>query len=310
MFPRIIPWRRHCAPLLLLPVLLGWALAPRAEVEVLASIKPLQLLAQELVGDRGQVSLLLEPNASPHDYPLKVSDMQRLNSADLVLWVGEELETFLRRPLARVAPENQLSLAALPDLHWPHSSAEAEPKGHDHGHHHHGRDPHLWLDPRNGAKVAQALGERLAALDPDSADYYRERAEALVNELDELDRSLEARLEPVTGRGFAVYHEAYGHFVQRYGLNQLTAVTESPERRPGARHLYELRQKLTGAACLFTEPYYDMSAARDLAQELDLRLGELDLLGASEAVTDYPGLLDTLADNVLECLQADLSPSE
>ncbi|WP_341936746.1 zinc ABC transporter substrate-binding protein [Marinimicrobium sp. C2-29] len=309
MFPRISPWRRRCAPLLLLPVLLGWALAPRAEVEVLASIKPLQLLAQELVGERGQVSLLLEPNASPHDYPLKVSDMQRLNNADLVLWVGEELETFLSRPLARVAPENQLSLAALPDLHWPRYPEESqhpeEPGGHDHGHHHHGRDPHLWLDPRNGAKVARVLADRLATLDPDNADYYRDRAGALVSELDELDRSLEARLEPVAGRGFAVYHQAYGHFVQRYGLNQLTAVTESPERRPGARHLYELRQRLAGAACLFTEPYYDMSAARDLAQELDLRLGELDLLGASEAVTDYPGLLDTLADNVLECLQAD-----
>lgn len=310
MSPSFTALRRRYVPILLLPILLGWALAPRADVEVLASIKPLQLLAQELVGERGRVSLLLEPNASPHDYPLKVSDMQRLNSADLVLWVGEELETFLRRPLARVAPENQLSLTALPDLHWPQPSADAEHSGHDHGHHHHGRDPHLWLDPRNGAKVAQALADRLATLDPDNADYYRERAGALASELDELDRSLKARLEPVAGRGFAVYHEAYGHFVQRYGLNQLTAVTESPERRPGARHLYELRQTLAGAACLFTEPYYDMSAARDLAQELDLRLGELDLLGASEGVTDYPELLDTLADDVLECLQADSSHSE
>lgn len=310
MSSRITTRRRRCAPILLLPLILGWALAPRADVEVLASIKPLELLAREVVGERGRVSLLLEPNASPHDYPLKVSDMQRLNDADLVLWVGEELETFLRRPLARVAPEHRLALTALPDLHWPQATAEAEQTGHSHSHHHHGRDPHLWLDPRNGAKVARALADRLAALDPDNAGYYRERAEALLRELDELDQTLAARLKPVAGRGFAVYHEAYGHFVQRYGLNQLTAVTESPERRPGARHLHQLRQRLAGAACLFTEPYYDMSAARDLAQELNLRLGELDLLGASEAVTDYPGLLDTLADDMLACLQADSLHSE
>lgn len=281
-----------------------WALASpaQAEVEVLTSIKPLALIAEAVVGEQGRVSHLLPANASPHDYPLKVSDMQRLNQADLVLWVGEELETFLHRPLQNLPENRRMTLSALSTLHWPVESHEEE--GHDHDHHHHGgRDPHLWLNPDNGQAIALALAERLAEREPSQAEGYRARARALVEELAALDERLKAQLQPLAERPFAVYHEGYSHFVSHYQLNQVASVTVSPERRPGARHLYELRQQLKGAACLFTEPYYDMSAARRLADELGLQLGEVDLLGADATIDSYPELLERLGASVAGCLQ-------
>lgn len=290
---------------LVVGALLLLALPLRAEPEeaalkLVASIRPLGLIASAVVGERGEVHTLLPAGASPHEYPLRVSDMQRLESADLVLWVGVELETFLHKPLERLPAERRLTLSSLSGLHWPeqepHGPAEAE--GHQHGE----RDPHLWLDPRNGARVALALAERLGERDPAGAEGYQSRARALAERLAGLDRHLTEHLTPLADRPFAVYHEGYAHFVQRYGLNQRAAVTVSPEQRPGARHLYQLRQELAGAHCLFTEPYYDMSAARNLAHELDLTLGELDPLGASEAVSNYPELLEGLADAVAECL--------
>ncbi len=282
-----------------------WVLASpaQAEVEVLTSIKPLALIAEAVVGEQGRVSHLLPANASPHDYPLKVSDMQRLEQADLVLWVGEELETFLRRPLQNLPENRRMTLSALSTLHWPVESHEKEGHDHDHHHHHHGRDPHLWLNPDNGQAIALALAERLAEREPSKAEGYRARAQALVEELKALDQRLEARLHPLVERPFAVYHEGYSHFVSHYHLNQVASVTVSPERRPGARHLYELRQQLKGAACLFTEPYYDMSAARRLADELGLRLGEVDLLGADVTIDSYPELLERLGASVAGCLQ-------
>jgi len=283
--------------------LLFWAAMPRAEMTVMVSIKPLELIAEEVVGERGRIDRLLPPGASPHDYPLRMSEMRRIQAADLVLWVGRDLEAFLYRPIAQLPAERNLSAVALDDLYWPEVSEDSQ-EGHSHqGHHHHGdRDPHLWLDPRNGARIALALAERLALIDPSDADGYRARAKALAEELEALDTELAARLEPIKGKGFAVYHEGYGHFVQRYGLNQLTSITYTPERRPGARHLHRIRQKLQGATCLFTEPYYDMGSTQSLAKELDLRLGELDLLGASDSIQRYPELLEQLADDFLSCL--------
>lgn len=290
---------------LLLSGLSAFTSAARAEVEVVTSIKPLALIARAVVGEGGRVSHLLPPSASPHDYPLKVSDMQRLTGADLVVWVGEDLETFLRRPLDRLKPEQRFTLADLDSIHWPEQDHGEHNHGHDDHHDHGARDPHLWLDPRNGSAAALALAERLASLDPSGADGYRSRANALAQSLAELDQALEARLAPVREVPFAVYHAGYRHFVERYRLNQRAAVTLSPERRPGARHLYELRKTLQDTACLFTEPYYDMSSARRLADELGLRLAELDLLGAREGIESYPRLLERLGEDMAHCLESE-----
>lgn len=283
----------------LIGLLGGWSAS--AEVDVVTSIKPLALIARPVVGEDGRVSHLLPPSMSPHDYAMKVSDMQRLTDADLVLWVGESLETFLHRPLRRKSTEGLLTLSELDSLHWP----EASGSGHDHhghGHDHGARDPHLWLNPDNAAAVALAVAEKLARLDPPAAERYRARAKDFAEAVSGLDEELRQALKPVTTVPFAVYHDGYSHFIAHYGLNQRAAVTASPEQMPGARHLYELRQTLVGTVCLFTEPYYDMSAARRLAGELGLRLGEVDILGARPEVNSYLQLMRRLAGDMLECL--------
>lgn len=286
--------------LLLVLWLQSLALPAHAQVEVLASIKPLGLIAEEVVGSRGKVDNLLSGSASPHDYPLKVSDMQRLKSADLVLWIGPELETFLSKALDQLPPQQQLRAQQIEGLHWP-SEEENETEPADPHEHFHQRDPHLWLDPRNGAQVALALAERLAEIDPSNAEHYRSNARQLAERLDLLDQQLAQRLSMVSEPGFAVYHQGYSHFVQRYGLNQLGYVTYGPEQRPGARHLYELRQRLENAKCLFTEPYYDTSSAKQLAQDVNLKLGHLDPLGA-ENIHSYPALIEAMAEAFSTCL--------
>lgn len=292
------------ASLLLAALLYCLALPAQAQVEVLASIKPLGLIAQEVLGDRGQADSLLSGSASPHDYPLKVSDIQRLKRADLVLWVGPELETFLSKALEQLPPQQQLQAQQLDGLHWPSETEGSESGGHHHEHFHE-RDPHLWLDPRNGARIALALAERLGEIDPEGSEAYRANANQLAEKLNSLDQQLEQRLDKVSGRGFAVYHQGYAHFVQRYNLNQLGYVTYGPEQRPGARHLYQLRQRLAAnAQCLFTEPYYDTSSAKQMAQDLNLKLAHLDPLGA-ENITSYPALIETMAEAFLDCLSSE-----
>lgn len=270
----------------------------QAKLQVLASIKPLALIAQEVAGDQADVVTLLPITASPHDYPLKMSDHKRLRSADLVLWVGPELESFLARPLANLAPEKQIATYQLASLHWP----EVESPEYHGNHTHTGKDPHIWLDPRNAVLISQALAARLAELQPESAAVFLANAEHFAASVQRLDEQLAKQLAPVKAIGFAVYHEGYGHFVARYGLRQLAYVTYTPERRPGARHLHELRQLLAKEGeCLFMEPYYKAQGMEELAATLNLQIGVLDPIGEQQ-VSSYQQLLAELGQSFLTCL--------
>lgn len=271
-----------------------------ADIKVVTSIKPLALIAKEIAGDKASVENLLPVKASPHDYPLRVSDIRRLRDADLVLWVGPNLETFLQRPLNNLASSKHLAVYELPSMNWPESEPHSHPDEADHQHH--GHDPHVWLDPRNAIVIAEALAKKLSELDPESSTFYANNAGKFSNAIAKLDQHLMTMLEPARGKGFAVYHEGYLHFVKRYDLQQLAYVTFTPERRPGAKHLYELRQQLNNrASCLFIEPYYDMRIATDLAQELKLNVAILDPIGEHE-ITSYQQLLEKMAQAFLACL--------
>lgn len=283
-------------------LLLAFAAEAQAKLLVLSSIKPLSLIAQEIAGTAAELDTLLPITASPHDYPLKMSDYARLNRADIVLWVGPELEGFLHKPLGNLSRDKIITAYNLPDLHWPedlHGSAQESAEGH-----HHERDPHLWLDPRNAVVVAGALSAKLTQLDPANKAIFAANMAVFSRKMAELDQKLSAELAPFSGRGFAVYHEGYRHFVSHYGLRQLNYVTFTPEQRPGAKHLQQLRLTLAKEGkCLFLEPYNQQQSMSDLAQELKLNTGILDALGSQAGIDQYSQLLELMADSFAGCLK-------
>jgi zinc transport system substrate-binding protein len=285
--------------LVLVNLTLVLALPAQAKLQVLASIKPLALIAREVAGDKADVSTLLPVTASPHDYPLKMSDHKHLRAADLVLWVGPELESFLARPLANLSADKLITSYQLNGLHWP----EVATGDHQHSNHAHAdKDPHIWLDPRNAVLIAQMLAMRLTQLQPESAAVFSTNAQRFATSVKLLDQQLAQQLAPVKEVGFAVYHEGYGHFVGRYGLHQVAYVTYSPERRPGAKHLQTLREVLAKEGeCLFMEPYYKAQGMEEMAKTLNLRIGLLDPIG-DQQVSSYQQLLQQLSQSFLTCL--------
>jgi zinc transport system substrate-binding protein len=152
--------------LLWVAIVLPFTPATQAKPLVLSSLKPLTLIAQEITGSAAAVDSLLPATASHHNYPLKMSDHARLQQADVILWVGPELESFLQKPLANLPSAKIITAYDLANMNWPAESAGA------HGHHH-AHDPHLWLDPRNAILVAQALTAKLAQVDAANAAQYR-----------------------------------------------------------------------------------------------------------------------------------------
>lgn len=291
-----VPFQRGLA---LISLALLLATPVQAKLQVLASIKPLALIAQEVAGDQADVATLLPITASPHDYPLKMSEHKRLRSADLVLWVGPELESFLARPLSNRPADRIITSYQLTGLHWPDEVVG----DHQHSSHKHsGKDPHIWLNPRNAVVISQELAARLAQLQPKSAAIFHANAERFATSIALLDQQLDQQLAPVKAVGFAVYHEGYAHFVGRYGLHQVAYVTYTPERRPGARHLQELREVLAKEGkCLFMEPYYKAQGMEAMAKTLSLQIGLLDPIGGQQ-VSSYQQLLQQLSQSFLTCL--------
>lgn len=317
---------KRFASLLLAIVPLLTASPTRADPpRVVVSIAPLHALVSGVMQGHGRPHLLLRGGASPHRYALRPSDARALQDADLVVWVGPMLETFLARSLAD-ADQRLLTLAETPDLRrWPVRRSDAwqsADDGHDHGHDHdhdhgagddHGtapaadEDPHYWLDPRNAQAWVAAIKERLSALDPDGAERYRANAADYTAELGRLDEALAAQLAPLRQRPYLVFHDAYQYLERRYGLNALGSVAIASGRQPGLRHVLEIRRLLqdSGAVCLFSEPQFEPRLARRLVEDTTVRLAVLDPLGADTepGAGHYPALMRGLGQALHDCLK-------
>lgn len=243
------------------------ARAAEAPLRVLTTIKPLQLIAQAVVGDQAQVEVLLDPRFSPHDYQLKPSDRQKLTRAELVFWVGPGLEVFLERALSAVP--STVAVIAL------------QPAGDFR------TDAHIWMDPLAAIEMARQMAEALGKLRPDQSTYWLANAEHLRLQLLALDRDLKVRLaHSATQPGYLVSHDGFGGFERRYGLSHAAAIADGEERPPGPRRMLEIRQLVaTGkVACVLLEPQYDRKLVETIAGGRPLRLVAVDTLGEGVAV--------------------------
>jgi len=200
---------------------------------------------------------------------------------------------------------------AAHDDHEGHDHDEHEGHGHDehadaHGHDHHGVDPHAWLDPENGKVWLTAIAETLAQADPDNADAYRANAADASGELDALTDTISGTLEPVRGKPFIVFHDAYHYFENRFDIEAAGAVSLSDASKPGPARVKEIRDTIVslGAACVFAEPQFPPALITTLIEGTDAREATLDPLGTEiePGPALYPALLTDLAANLSDCL--------
>lgn len=287
------------------------SLAAQAEVRVLTSIKPLQLIAAAVQGETGRPEVLLPPGASPHHFALRPSDVRRVQGADLLYWIGPDMESFLPRVLeGRGKPS--VALQSLPGLTLRHFGEDAggedehhhhDADEHDHDHRPGSLDAHLWLLPANARVIAAKMAADLAAADPTNAARYQANLAAFEQRLDALDGELKTRLAPLADKPFFVFHQAFDYFESAYGLRHTGVFTAASEVQPGARHVAAMRERLAaaGPSCVFSEPPLRPRLADTLSSGLPVKLAELDALGAS--AKSYEQLLGELAGQLAGCLE-------
>ncbi|GGU47953.1 zinc ABC transporter substrate-binding protein [Pseudomonas laurentiana] len=287
-------------------------LAPaQAEVRVLTSIKPLQLIAAAVQDGVGTPEVLLPPGASPHHYALRPSDVRRVAEVDLLYWIGPDMEGFLPRVLnGRSKPS--VAVQAVPGLQLRHfgedSHSHESADEHDHDHRPGSLDAHLWLAPANARVIAAKMAADLAVADPANAVRYQSNLSAFEQRLDALDVRLKARLAGVSGRPYFVFHEAFDYFEAAYGLQHTGVFSVAAEVQPGAQHVAAMRKRLqdVGKTCVFSEPPLRPRLAETLTAGLPVRLAELDALGGNTPATaqGYEQVLEKLGNDLAGCLEA------
>lgn len=309
------PFRLAVVVLTLLWGVVPSAAPARAEPpHVVVSIKPLHSLAAAVMAGVGTPDLVVTGAASPHSYALKPSDAARLAQADLVFWMGEGLESYLIKPIAALSRRARVvelletnGLTRLPTRTggtWEAADHEDEEHGPEHGHG--GTDAHVWLDIGNAQVLVDRIATELGARDPANAVAYGANATRLKARLAELDADLRAALAPVSERPFAVFHDAYQYVETRYALHAVGAIAVTPEHRPGARRLADLRARIKelGAVCVFAEPQFQPALLATVVEGTNARTGTLDPEGTGlKAGPDlYFTLMRSLADALRQCL--------
>ena len=314
----------------------GLALTTYADINVVASVKPVHSLVSGVMEGSGKPDLIVQGSASPHTYSLKPSQAQQLEDADLVFWMGHELESFLEKPLEAIATsahvvelidssslkkikmrEGGMFDAHAHDEHEGHDDHDEheghddhdEHEGHD-DHHDHGHgefDIHVWLDPENAKVLVNEIKLALIEKDPSNASIYEANSKKINFKLDQLIDEVSAKLESEKGKGYVVFHDAYQYFEERFGMSAVGSITVSPEVVPGANRIRELKEKIVdlNATCVFSEPQFEPKLVSTVIEGTQANTGVLDPLGAS--IKDGPELYFTLIRNMANSLQDCLS---
>ncbi len=277
-----------------------------AQAKVVTSIKPLQLIAAAITDGVSTPSVLIPANQSPHHFSLRPSDVRRVIEADVLLWVGPGLETYLSRVIAQSAKDAQIIEAAKIDGILLLDLQEA---GHDHEHEHaedEPYDPHLWLNTDNALLIAQTLVTELAQSDPANAPSYRRNFDRFQTQIDALSTQLHERLLPLASSQYAVYHNGTHYFEQQFGLQHLFVLVPDHEQQPGVRHLIAMREQVAALqpSCLLTDINANQATINTVFQNSNIRQASLDTLGDGVAVSRdaYLQLIENLAQSVQQCV--------
>jgi zinc transport system substrate-binding protein len=296
---------------LLLVNLFFIGLAINVNATVVSSVRPIGFITEAIASGVTNTDILLPDGASPHTYSLKPSDLAKIKNADLIIWVGEDMEVFMPTVLNNIGKQKQIELMDIPEirnlLRTSHHSDEKQ-EAHDeiHSHHHGEYDEHIWLSPKIAKIIAKSVHDRLIQLYPDKALLLDKNLEEFIINLSETEQNIAKKLINVQNRGYFVFHDAYGYFESQFGLKNLGSFTINPAVQPGVQTVYAIRKKLVEhqAVCIFREPQFSPAVIKKLVNGTEVQIGELNPLGTDIIVSKdgYSQFLLALTEELLDCL--------
>jgi len=270
-----------------------------AAVNVVTSTEDLADLVRQVGGDRVKVETIARGYQDPHFVEAKPSFILKLAKADLLVAVGRELEIGWLPPLvqqsrnAKIQPgaEGYLdaSLTAkileIPTGQITRAMGDVHPLG----------NPHYWLDPGNGRRIAKAIADKLSRMVPTDAAYFAARYADFDRRLGEAEKRWDAMMAPYRGLKVVTYHRSWANFVDRFGLDVIGYVEPRPGIPPSPSHTITLMAEMRrqNVKILLVEPYFDLKTPQSIGRETGARVVVMPpSVGGEKEITDYVSLFD------------------
>ena len=261
----------------------------QGDIDAVASFYPLAYLAERIGGDAVTVTDLTPPGGHAHDLELSPRQVAAVGKADVVFYLGDSFQPAVETAVLQEASRSLDGVEVVDDdLLLP-------------------GDAHIWLDPMIMASLGEALAQQFAEVDPAQADLFESNAQALREELEEIDLEYQEALSGCQGETLVTSHEAFGYMARAYGLNQVGVTGLNPDAEPSPKRIRELEQIMrdSGATTLFFEAQTASATEQKLADALGVGTGHLETLeSAPYAADDYVGALRTNLEELragLEC---------
>ena len=262
---------------------------------VVTTIRPMTMLVEAIAGDSVEVRQLLPDSEVPHHYSLRIADRALLAQADLLLWVGPDLESFLSKSVTALRPEKVITATELPDIQWLSTTPEEAINS----------DPHIWMNPNNGRVIATEVGNWLAAHYPGQREHLLAAQQLFNQQLSDVTAETTAQLKPLQQENFIVDHDAFGHFAEAFGLHQSGALKTSTGLSSGARDFHQLLNQ-NEVRCIIAEPRHNHGRVEQLAGKMEAKIAEIDPLGADIPLSNqaYIQLIEGIGEKLTGCLSS------
>ena len=284
---------KFLALMLLVPALAG------AQVKVVSTTEDLGSLAREIGGDKVAVTALAKGYQDPHFVDPKPSFILAVSRADLLIVVGRELEIGWLPPLltssrnAKIQPgapgyldaSLNVQILEIPTGQITRAMGDVHPSG----------NPHYWLDPGNGRKIALAIRDKLTELSPADKALFDQRYAAFDQRLAAAEKKWDAMMAPYKGTKIVTYHRSWPNFMERFGLDVMGYVEPKPGIPPSPAHTLELidEMKKQNAKLIVVEPYFDLKTPQAITNQIGGKVLVLaPSVGGTKEATDYIQLFE------------------
>lgn len=268
-------------------------------LQVMTATTDLAALAQEIGGDKIAVESIARGYQDPHFVEAKPSFLLKLRKTDLLMVVGLELEIGWLPPLITQSTNPKIQVGApgyfdasrfaqileIPGGQVTRAEGDVHPQG----------NPHYWLDPQNGLRIAKGIQGKLSEMRPSDAAYFAQRYSAFEQRLKQADQKWLEMMKPYAGRKIVTYHRSWPNFVKHFNLNVIGYVEPRPGIPPSPQHTVELIKQMKNdhVKVIAVEPYFDLKTPTAIARETGGQVVVLiPSVGGDKEITDYFKLFD------------------
>jgi zinc/manganese transport system substrate-binding protein len=271
----------------------------QGKLNVIATTEDLASIGREVGGDRIAIESLARGYQDPHFVEAKPSFILKLQRADLLIVVGRELEIGWLPPLIQQSRNGKIqpgaagyldaSLGAtileIPTGQITRAMGDVHPLG----------NPHYWLDPENGKRVAKAIADKLSELRPKEGAYFQQQFDSFSMRLDAAEKKWVALMAPYKGTKMVTYHRSFPNFAERFGMNIIGYVEPRPGIPPTPQHTLDLitEMKRQNVKLVVVEPYFDLKTPNAIGRDTGAEVLVVPpSVGGTKEVTDYFKLFD------------------